>query len=156
MAPLHAVTGLNATFAWGPDQQKAFNEVKTALIEATALAQPDSEGEFVLDTDASAVAISGILHQWQGAPGERRTTPTTNHIWQQETDHHPSQIWGTQAGDVCCLLLYPQIPQLPLSPQVHSASRQPSPIMVENLLHRPSIDWTLDYDTGQVSLSRGT
>ena len=75
MAPLHAVTGLNATFAWGPDQQKAFNEIKTALIEATALAQPDSEGEFVLDTDASAVAISGILHQWQGAPGERRLRP---------------------------------------------------------------------------------
>ena len=75
VAPLHAVTGLNATFAWGPDQQKAFNEVKTALIEATALAQPDSEGEFVLDTDASAVAISGILHQWQGAPGERRLRP---------------------------------------------------------------------------------
>ena len=69
------VTGLNATFAWGPDQQKAFNEIKKALIEATALAQPDSEGEFVLDTDASAVAISGILHQWQGAPGERRLRP---------------------------------------------------------------------------------
>ena len=75
VAPLHAVTGLNATFAWGPDQQKAFNEIKTALIEATALAQPDSEGEFVLDTGASAVAISGILHQWQGAPGERRLRP---------------------------------------------------------------------------------
>ena len=75
VAPLHAVTGLNATFAWGPEQQKAFNEIKKALIEATALAQPDSEGEFVLDTDASAVAISGILHQWQGAPGERRLRP---------------------------------------------------------------------------------
>ena len=36
------------------------------LIEAIALAQPDSEGELVLDTDASAVTISGILHQWQG------------------------------------------------------------------------------------------
>ena len=75
VAPLHAVTGLNATFAWGPEQQKAFNEIKKALIEATALAQPDSEGEFVLDTDASAVAISGILHQWQGSPGERRLRP---------------------------------------------------------------------------------
>ena len=75
VAPLHAVNGLNATFAWGPEQQKAFNEIKKALIGATALAQPDSEGEFVLDTDASAVAISGILHQWQGAPGERRLRP---------------------------------------------------------------------------------
>ena len=75
VAPLHAVTGLNVTFMWGPEQQNAFNEIKKAMIEATALAQPDSEGEFVLDTDASAVAISGILHQWQGPPGERRLRP---------------------------------------------------------------------------------
>ena len=75
VAPLHAVTGLNVTFMWGPEQQKPFNEIKKALIEATALTQPDSEGEFVLDTDASAVAISGFLHQWQGPPGERRLRP---------------------------------------------------------------------------------
>ena len=43
VAPLHADTGLNVTFTWGPEQQKAFNEIKKALIEATALAQPDSE-----------------------------------------------------------------------------------------------------------------
>ena len=29
----------------------------------------------MLDTDASAVAISGILHQWQSPPGERRLRP---------------------------------------------------------------------------------
>ena len=75
VGPLHSITGLGATFAWGDEQQQAFNAVKLALIEATALAQPDSEGEFVLDTDASAVAISGILHQWQGPPGERRLRP---------------------------------------------------------------------------------
>ena len=75
VAPLHAITGVGATFAWGDEQQQAFNAVKLALIEATALAQPDSEGEFVLDTEASAVAISGILHQWQGPPGERRLRP---------------------------------------------------------------------------------
>ena len=54
---------LGATFAWGDEQQQAFNANKLALIEATALAQSDSEGEFVLDTDASADTISGILHQ---------------------------------------------------------------------------------------------
>ena len=55
----------------------ASKEIKKALIDATALAQPDSEGEFVLNTDASAVAISGILHQWQGPSGERRLRPIT-------------------------------------------------------------------------------
>ena len=64
VAPLHAITGTNATFKWGSEQQLAFSQVKKALIDATALGQPDSEGEFVLDTDASTVAISGILHQW--------------------------------------------------------------------------------------------
>ena len=44
-------------------------------MEATALTQPDTEGEFVLDTDASGVAISGILHQWPGPPESRNLRP---------------------------------------------------------------------------------
>ena len=38
-------------------------------MSATALAAPNETGTFVLDTDASAVAIAGILHQeqeWEG------------------------------------------------------------------------------------------
>ena len=46
-----------------------------ALIEATASAQPDSEGEFVLHTDESGVAISGILRQWQGPPDNQKLPP---------------------------------------------------------------------------------
>ena len=63
VAPLHSITGIKATFAWGSEQQLAFNEIKKTFIDATALAQSDSDGEIVLDTDASAVTISGILHQ---------------------------------------------------------------------------------------------
>ena len=66
VAPLHTITVVNATFTWGSEQQQAFKKIKKTLIETSALAQPDSEGKFLLDTDASAVAISGILHQWQG------------------------------------------------------------------------------------------
>ena len=43
---------------------------RNSASEITARSQPDSEGEFVLDTDASAVAISVTLHQWQGTSGE--------------------------------------------------------------------------------------
>ena len=98
VAPLHAVTGLNDTFAWGAEQQKAFNEIKKASIEATALAQPDSEGDFVLDTDASAVAISGILHQWQGPPGQRCLRPIVH--YSKKTDHYLSKVRSPQAGNV--------------------------------------------------------
>ena len=62
VAPLNTIIVVNATFTWGSEQQQDFSEIKLALIDATALAQPDSDGEFVLDTDTSAVAISGILH----------------------------------------------------------------------------------------------
>ena len=75
VGPLHAITDIKATFVWGSEQQLVSNEIKNALIDATALAQPDSDCDFVLDTDASAVAISGILHQWQGPSGERRLRP---------------------------------------------------------------------------------
>ena len=54
------------------EQQLAFNGIKVAMIEATALAQPDSEGEFVLSSDASGGAISEILHQWQRLPDNRK------------------------------------------------------------------------------------
>ena len=56
----------------GSKQLQAFDEIKKAFIETTALARPDSEGEFVLDADAGAVAI---WHQWQGPPGDRRLPP---------------------------------------------------------------------------------
>ena len=75
VAPLQAITGGASSFLWGEEQQRAFNSIKVALMEATALAQPDTEGEFVLDTDASGVAISGILHQWQGPPESRKLRP---------------------------------------------------------------------------------
>ena len=100
LAPMHAITRVNATFAWGAGQQQAFNEMTRALLEATALAQPESEVEIVLDTDASAVPISGILHQWQGPPGQRRLKPC---IRQQKADCYSGKVRGAQAGDVCCL-----------------------------------------------------
>ena len=72
VARQRAMTGTGSPILWGDEQQQAFNSNKVALIEATALAQPDTEGEFFLDTDASGVAISGILHQWQGPPESRK------------------------------------------------------------------------------------
>ena len=75
VAPLHAMTRKGTSFLWGEEQKRAFNSIKVALMEATALAQPDTEGEFVLDTDASDVAISGIHQQWQGPPENRKLQP---------------------------------------------------------------------------------
>ena len=49
--------------------------MKQALSDATTLAAPNEQGRFVLDTDASTVAIAGILHQEQEYNGKTILRP---------------------------------------------------------------------------------
>ena len=60
----------NQHFHWEARHQEAFDAVKQALANATALAAPNEKGQFVLDTNASAVAIAGTLHQEQEHDGK--------------------------------------------------------------------------------------
>ena len=56
-------------FEWNEEAQAAFEKIKRELCEAPVLGMPTEKGMNVLDTDASVVAISGILHQeqeWNG------------------------------------------------------------------------------------------
>ena len=56
-------------FTWTDEAQVSFENIKHELCEAPVLGMPTEKGMFVLDTDASVVAISGILHQeqeWNG------------------------------------------------------------------------------------------
>ena len=56
-------------FTWTDEAQVSFENIKRELCEAPVLGMPREKGMFVLDTDASVVAISGILHQeqeWNG------------------------------------------------------------------------------------------
>ena len=52
-------------FSWTDDAQVSFENIKRELCEAPVLGMPTEKGISVLDTDASVVAISGILHQEQ-------------------------------------------------------------------------------------------
>ena len=56
-------------FTWTDEAQVSFENIKRELCEKPVLGMPTEKGMFVLDTDASVVAISGILHQeqeWNG------------------------------------------------------------------------------------------
>ena len=56
-------------FEWNEEAHAAFEKMKQELCEAPVLGMPTEKGMYVLDTDASVVAISGILHQeqeWNG------------------------------------------------------------------------------------------
>ena len=54
---------------WNNAAEESFQRIKKELCEAPVLRMPPEKGMYELDTDASVVAISGILHQeqeWNG------------------------------------------------------------------------------------------
>ena len=62
-------------FEWSDEAQTAFDNIKWELCEAPVLGMPAEKGMYVLDTDASVVAISGILHQEQEWTGRTVLRP---------------------------------------------------------------------------------
>ena len=54
--PLYRLTG-KKLLIWGQELQAAFDALKKALTSPPVLALPTLDGEFVLDTDASAEAV---------------------------------------------------------------------------------------------------
>jgi hypothetical protein len=68
--PLMCMKSKNVEFHWNEKIQEAFDRLKKALTSKPVLQLPDEVGEFFLDTDASAVAIAGILHQRQKIQGQ--------------------------------------------------------------------------------------
>ena len=52
-------------FKWTEVEEKAFQELKEALISDPVLAFPTRDGEWILDTDASANGMGGVLAQMQ-------------------------------------------------------------------------------------------
>ena len=53
-------------WSWGTTEQKAFDTLKRALTSAPVLAHPDPQRQWTVQTDASGVAIGGVLSQQQG------------------------------------------------------------------------------------------
>ena len=68
--PLYRVTA-KKKFQWGEEQQQAFEHLKEALIQAPVIMVPTANDKFILDTDASDVAIGAELLQVQD--GKERT-----------------------------------------------------------------------------------
>ena len=63
--PLLQLTRKGERFRWGDPQQEAFDALKRALTTAPCLVSPKDEGDFVLDVDASNIALGAVLQQWQ-------------------------------------------------------------------------------------------
>ncbi|KAK3889124.1 hypothetical protein Pcinc_006866 [Petrolisthes cinctipes] len=65
-APLHKLLGKRQKFEWNAMTQKAFDELKQALVSSPVLPYPDQSQPFILDCDASNHGIGGVLSQKKG------------------------------------------------------------------------------------------
>ncbi|KAK7582234.1 hypothetical protein V9T40_013679 [Parthenolecanium corni] len=63
-APLHELTKANIPFRWGPEEETSFNELKKAVAESILQNFPDWKRKFYVITDASNLAVSGIVVQF--------------------------------------------------------------------------------------------
>ena len=52
-------------WSWGPTEQQAFDALKQAMTAAPVLAHPDSQRQWIVQTDASGLAVGGVLSQKQ-------------------------------------------------------------------------------------------
>ena len=60
------LTEKDRLFKWNKEQQKAFQDLKKMLSQAPILVHQQSQGDFVLNTDASNEGICAVLSQVQG------------------------------------------------------------------------------------------
>lgn len=65
-APLYPLTKEDTLFIWGPDQQKAYQDIKQALLTAPALGLPDLTKPFELYVDEKQGYAKGVLTQKLG------------------------------------------------------------------------------------------
>ena len=63
--PLIKLTEKDKPFFWKEEQQTAFERLKQLLDQAPILSHPRSEGQYILDTDASNEGIEAVLSQIQ-------------------------------------------------------------------------------------------
>ena len=110
-------------------------------MEATVSVAPNAEGRYVLDTDASAVAIARILHQEQEHNGKTFSRPIVNGC----KSSTKSQLnYSAPKLEIYAVFYFKKIPRISSRPQMYATSGQPGVVVAENVLHGSGHDRALD------------
>ncbi|KXJ73632.1 hypothetical protein RP20_CCG015350 [Aedes albopictus] len=75
---------------WTEEAEKSFCEIKELLISAPILGSPDFNKEFTIQTDASDVAVAGILTQ-QHQDGERVISYFSHKLTTPQKNYHAAE-----------------------------------------------------------------
>ncbi len=97
--PLFELTKKDVMFVWDQNCQRAFDDMKRALVGAPVLVRPDFKGSFCLDVDWSTKGVSAILSQKEGR-FERVIAYASKALIVAQRKFHPMEgecyalIWG--------------------------------------------------------------
>lgn len=66
--PLTRLTSTASPFAWNSKAQDAFDRLKLLFTTAPVLAHPDPKHQFIMEVDASDLAIGAVFSQRSSTP----------------------------------------------------------------------------------------
>jgi hypothetical protein len=98
-SPLFELTKKDVAFVWNQDCQRAFDDMKRALVEAPILVRPDFKEPFCLDVDWSTKGVGAILSQREGR-FEKVVAYASKGLTVAQRKFHPMEgecyalIWG--------------------------------------------------------------
>ena len=69
--PLNRLTQKDVPFAWDKNSETAFQTLKEQLVSSPVLAFQETDGDFILYTDASNIGVGAVLAQEEGEGRER-------------------------------------------------------------------------------------
>ncbi len=99
-SPLTHLLRKDVSFHWDSLQEKAFQDLKVALINAPVLAFPDYSLPFILYTDASSLGVGAVLMQ-HNVHGKHRPIPyASRRLTRAESNYsvtHPCGDMGSKA-----------------------------------------------------------
>ena len=109
---------------------------------------PTEKGMYVLDTDASVVAISGILHQEQEWNGKTVLRPIA---YGSKVLSDTEMKYGAPKAEMFAVVTFVEKYRAYLgSEPLQAASRQPSTKLAENVLNGPELYWEVDSSLGWI------
>lgn len=91
IAPLTKLTRKNVTFSWGPECDRAFNDIKRCLISAPILTCPDYSKQFILQCDASQIGLGCVLVQ-NFEDGEKVISYASRALTAQEAKYSTTEL----------------------------------------------------------------
>ena len=126
-------------FEWNDEAQVAFENIKRELCEAPVLGMPTEKGMYVLDTDASVVAISGILHQEQEWNGRTVLRPIA---YGSKVLSVTEIKYGAPKAEMFAVVTFvEQVPCILGERSLQVTRGQQSVILVEDLLDGSELYW---------------